>query len=203
MLGRAAAYYHMAAGLLLELGERPGRGAGALRPVHAALVRDVFRGRPPFRPLAWALLRFASEVALPPRLAKIAATARDGSMAGRNAAIKPCTLMWMPRSSSSIAEPSGQLQPCQILRGHLLQRADPLPGDQEPGIPRRHDLDGIAVGHIADCLCPNFGIRFRLAGGERRRVFGVGNLVLSHGRELTSAVMPSRKVTRSRSVAGS
>jgi len=73
------------------------------------------------------------------------------------------------------------LQPCQILRWHLLQRADPLPGDQEPSIPRRHDLDGIAVGHIADCLCPNFGLRFRLAGGERRRVFGVGNLVLSRG----------------------
>ena len=32
----------------------------------------------------------------------------DGSMAGRIAVIKPCTLMWMHRSSSSIAEPSGQ-----------------------------------------------------------------------------------------------
>ena len=95
------------------------------------------------------------------------------------------------------------LQLRKILRGHLLQRADPLSGDQEPSIPRRHDLDGIAVGHVADCLCPNFGLRFGLAGGKRRRVFGVGNLVLSHSRELTSAVVPSRKVTRSRSVAGS
>jgi hypothetical protein len=42
------------------------------------------------------------------------------------------------------------LKPCQILRGHLLQRADPLSGYQESSIPRRHDLDGIAVGHIAD-----------------------------------------------------
>src|SRR5271163_3383357 len=57
-------------------------------PAHAASVAD-FRGRPPFRPLACALLRFASDVTLPPRLAKMAATARGGSIAGRIAVIKP------------------------------------------------------------------------------------------------------------------
>jgi hypothetical protein len=39
-------------------------------------------------------IRHESEVALPPRLAKIAATARGGSLAGRIAVIKPCTLSW-------------------------------------------------------------------------------------------------------------
>ena len=76
-------------------------------------------------------------------------------------------------------------------------------GDPEPGISRRHDLDGIALRYVADSLCPNLRLRFGLAGGERRGVCGVGDLVLGHGRALTSVVVPSRKVTRSLSVTGS
>jgi hypothetical protein len=56
---------------------------------HAASVFDAFRGRPPLRPFACALLRLASEVAFPPRLANMAATVRGGSNAGRIAVIKP------------------------------------------------------------------------------------------------------------------
>jgi hypothetical protein len=70
-------------------------------------VDERFRGRPPLRPLARELLRFAREVAWPPRLAKIAAMDREGSIAGRIAVISPCTLICMSRSSSSIADPSG------------------------------------------------------------------------------------------------
>ena len=43
---------------------------------------ELFRGRPPLRPLARELLRFARDVAWPPRLAKIAATDREGNIAG-------------------------------------------------------------------------------------------------------------------------
>jgi hypothetical protein len=56
-------------------------------------VDDFFRGRPPLRPLARELLRFAREVAWPPRLAKMAATDREGSIAGRIAVSSPCTLI--------------------------------------------------------------------------------------------------------------
>jgi len=52
-----------------------------------------FRGRPPLRPLARELWRFARELAWPPRLAKMAATDRDGSIAGRIAVSSPCTLI--------------------------------------------------------------------------------------------------------------
>jgi hypothetical protein len=54
-----------------------------------------FGGRPPLRPLARALVRFAPEVAWPPRLAKMAGTIREGSIAGNTAVNSPCTLMWM------------------------------------------------------------------------------------------------------------
>jgi len=77
--------------------------------VQAASGFARFGGRPPLRPFASALLRLASEVARPPRFAKIAATARAGSMAGRIAVMNPHTLMWMSRPSSSIADPSGKL----------------------------------------------------------------------------------------------
>jgi hypothetical protein len=43
----------------------------------------LFGGRPPLRPFAFELVRFASEVICPPRLAKIAATILVGSIAGR------------------------------------------------------------------------------------------------------------------------
>ncbi len=56
-------------------------------------VDELFRGRPPLRPLARELLRFAREVTCPPRLAKIAAMDCDGSIAGRIAVRSPCTLM--------------------------------------------------------------------------------------------------------------
>ena len=56
-------------------------------------VDELFRGRPPLRPLARELLRFAREVAWPPRLAKITATDREGSIAGRIAVRSPWTLM--------------------------------------------------------------------------------------------------------------
>jgi len=45
-------------------------------------VDDFFRGRHPYD-RGRELLRFAREVAWPPRLAKIAATDREGSIAGR------------------------------------------------------------------------------------------------------------------------
>jgi hypothetical protein len=64
-------------------------GGGSDNRAQPVSVFAGFRGRPPFRPLACALLRFASDVALPPRLAKMAATARGGSIAGRIAVIKP------------------------------------------------------------------------------------------------------------------
>lgn len=67
---------------------------------HAA--DTALRGRPPLRPFCCALLRFASEVARPPRLAKMAALARVGSIAGRIAVIRPSTLMWVSRLSNSI-----------------------------------------------------------------------------------------------------
>ena len=56
-------------------------------------VDVFFLGRPPLRPLARELLRFAREVACPPRLAKMAATDREGSIAGRIAVRSPCTLI--------------------------------------------------------------------------------------------------------------
>src|SRR6185312_12223267 len=42
------------------------------------------------------------------------------------------------------------LQPSEILGGYVLQCADPGPGNQETGIPRCHDLDGVAIRDIAD-----------------------------------------------------
>ncbi len=55
---------------------------------------DLFRGRPPIRPLVRELLRFSREVAWPPRLAKIAAAMdREGSIAGRIAVRSRCTLI--------------------------------------------------------------------------------------------------------------
>jgi hypothetical protein len=62
-------------------------------PNQITSVDELVRGRPPLRPLARELLRFAREVAWPPRLAKIAATDREGSIAGKIAVRSPCTLM--------------------------------------------------------------------------------------------------------------
>jgi hypothetical protein len=76
---------------------RAGMSASSLMPSTSAPVNhsedDFFRGRPPLRPLARELLRFAREVACPPRLAKMAATDLEGSIAGSIAVRSPCTLI--------------------------------------------------------------------------------------------------------------
>jgi hypothetical protein len=66
--------------------EAPASGSNDLQTCtknQTTSVDELFRGRPPLRPLARELLRFAREVTWPPRLAKIAATDREGSIAGR------------------------------------------------------------------------------------------------------------------------
>lgn len=69
-------------------------GPPIFKPANQTTSVDVFfRGRPPLRPLARELLRFAREVACPPRLAKRAATDREGSIAGSIAVRSPCTLI--------------------------------------------------------------------------------------------------------------
>lgn len=72
------------------------------------------------------------------------------------------------------------LQLCQILRRHVVKRADPLPGDQKSGIPRREDLDGVAVRHVTDRLGVKFPLPFQPAGSKGNGEFRIGNLVVSH-----------------------
>jgi hypothetical protein len=82
---------------LRQADHRAGMSASSLMPSTSAPVNhsedDFFRGRPPLRPLARELLRFAREVACPPRLAKMAATDLEGSIAGSIAVRSPCTLI--------------------------------------------------------------------------------------------------------------
>ena len=71
-------------------------------------------------------------------------------------------------------------QPHQIFCGYILQRANPLARNQKSCIPGRHDLDGITVQYIADCLHPNFGFHFCSARRERGSIFSISALVPAH-----------------------
>jgi hypothetical protein len=91
----------------------------------------------------------------------------------------------------------------QILYWHVLQGTDPLSRDKKAGISIDDELDGIPLWYVTNRLRKNLCVGLRPADDERSRVFGVSNMVLSHGRKFTTDIELSRNDTSSRSVAGS
>jgi len=85
---------------------------------------------------------------------------------------------------------SGPPQPKYIPTGHSKRS----PRDRIVG---RDNLDGIAIGHVADRLRAHFRLRCLLACDKRRGAFGVSDVVLRHSRLLASVLMLSRKTTSS------
>src|SRR5271170_3033835 len=91
----------------------------------------------------------------------------------------------------------------QLFRRHVLQCTYPLSWNQETGIAARDDLNGIPLGDVADSLRPNLGLGLNSAGGKRRGILGITNLLYIRRHSFTCTLVPSRKIRRTCSFAGS
>ena len=95
------------------------------------------------------------------------------------------------------------LEFAQLAGWHVLQCTYPLSWNQEAGIAARDDLDGIPLGNVADSLRPNLGLGLNSAGGKRRGVLGVTDPLYIRRHSFTCPLVPSRKIRRTCSFAGS
>jgi hypothetical protein len=91
----------------------------------------------------------------------------------------------------------------QLFGRHVLQCTDPLSWNQEAGIAARDDLNGIPLGDVADSLRPNLGLGLNSAGGKRRGILGITDLLYIRRHSFTCTLVPSRKIRRTCSFAGS
>src|SRR5271156_3258819 len=95
------------------------------------------------------------------------------------------------------------LEFAQLVGRHVLQCTYPLSWNQEASIAARDDLDGIPLGDVANSLRPNLNLGLSSAGGKRRGVFGISDPLYVRPHNFTCTLVPSRKITRTCSFAGS
>jgi hypothetical protein len=95
------------------------------------------------------------------------------------------------------------LEFAQLADWHVLQCTYPLSWNQEAGIAARDDLNGIPLGHVPDSLRPNLSLGLNSAGGKRRGILGITDLLYIRRHSFTCTLVPSRKIRRTCSFAGS
>src|ERR1700723_4357965 len=91
----------------------------------------------------------------------------------------------------------------QLADWHVLQCTYPLSWNQEAGVAARDDLNGIPLRDVAHSLRPNLGLGLNSAGGKRRGILGITDLLCIRRPTLTCTLGPSRKIRGTCSFAGS